>query len=156
MIPKDPITIKINGFITDRTLNDFFEKYLPAFDYQVTSGYRSEQQNTKLREQGYSAAIDSSHMYNLARDFVLKNKQGRFLDDKQMRQVYNEFIKPLWPGYSAFTAKTDKTNTGWIHVNLNRDISKKYTQYAGLAFTALGLGLAAKRFYKWMNEKIST
>jgi len=120
MIPKNPITIAINGWLFSQTFKKFMADYLPNYTWIKTSGYRTEEQNRRA-----GGAADSAHMYALAEDGVLKNRTtGSILTDNQMAEVYKEFIKPYWPGYSEFNFKTPKTNTGWIHLNIDRDVSK--------------------------------
>lgn len=128
MIPVNPITIAINKALLDKALNDMNDLYLPNFDIVITSQYRDKRKNEKV-----GGAEDSAHMYGLAADYVLKNKtSGVMLNDTQMKTVFDEFIKPHWPGYTYFSPKQAHTKTGWIHSNLERDISK----YAGWAATA--------------------
>lgn len=133
MIPKNPITIAINKGIMEKALKAFNNIYLPAYDLVVTSFYRTEQEN-----QDAGGADDSAHMYGLATDYVLKNKTtGKILSDSQMKAVFDGFIKPNWKGYTYFSPKQPDTNTGWIHANLDRGLTK-YTMWAGAA--ALGAG----------------
>ena len=128
MIPKNPITIGINKSLLDKALKTLNETYLPNFDIVVTSQYRDKRKNKDV-----GGAEDSSHMYGLAADYVLKNRTtGVMLNDSQMERVFNEFIKPNWPGYTYFSPTQPHTKTGWIHGNLDRDISK----YAGWAAAA--------------------
>ncbi len=123
---KNPLTNYINGLMVDASLKHLIENYLPAWDIKITSGYRSQADQLDLISRGYNAAKDSSHLYNLARDFILINKTtGNTASDSEMQKIYEQFIKPYWIGYSKFTAKQSHTVSGWIHVNLDRDISQK-------------------------------
>lgn len=151
MIPKNPITIKINGWLTDNFLKSFMEKNLPAFDYKVTSGYRSLAKNAELKKAGYNPAADSAHLYNLARDVVLYDKNGKILSDEQMKKVWNQFISPTWEGYTYFSPKTSNTKTGWIHLNLDRAITEK-TQLLGLAAMAIAVGLSYKKIWNYLKQ----
>lgn len=151
MIPKNPITVKVNGWITDNYLKAFLDKNLPAFDYKITSGYRSQAKNEELKKAGYNPAADSAHMYNLARDIVLYDKQGNILSDGQMKKVFEQFIFPFWEGYTYFNPKTSATKTGWIHLNLDRSISEK-TAILGIAGLALAVGLSYKKIWEYLKK----
>ena len=140
MIPVNPITIAINKAILDKALNTLNEAYLPNYDLIVTSMYRTEKEN---KEAG--GAADSAHMYGLAVDYVLKNKAtGVVLNDAQMKKVFDQFIKPHWMGYTYFSPKQPHTNTGWIHSNLERGISKYAGWAAGAGVLAGGIFLFTK------------
>lgn len=128
MIPKNPITIAINKGIMEKALGVFNATYLPAYDLIVTSFYRNEKENDDI-----GGADDSAHMYGLATDYVLKNKAtGKILSDSMMKNVFDQYIKPKWPGYTYFKPKQPYTSTGWIHANLDRDLAKG-TMWAGIA-----------------------
>lgn len=145
-IPKGPITIGLNGFLMDSIFKKFVEKYLPAYEVEITSGYRTPAENEAVDGAEYSA-----HLYNLARDFVLKDRQGNYLPAVKLRQIYNEFVKPYWEGYSSYNPpKTGKT--GWIHVNIDRDISKK-TQTIETIAGGIALGIAAKKIFDKLKTK---
>lgn len=142
MIPRLSLHKKINGWIMDSALNDFAEKILPNFELVITSGYRTPEYNATLP----GAAKDSAHIYNLARDFNLKNiSTGRILTDTELKKVFNRFVKPNWNGYTYYSSKKPNTSTGWIHVNLDRGISKKtfYLALAGMGTTGF---IAFKKF----------
>lgn len=137
-IPTGPITIGLNGMILDSIFKKFVQRYLPAYEIEITSGYRSPAENEAIGGAEYSA-----HMYNLAKDFVLKNKGGHYLPTETLKQVYEEFIKPYWEGYSSYNPpKTG--NTGWIHVNIDRDITNK-TKVVETAAGALAIGMAIRK-----------
>lgn len=149
MVPKNPLTLLINGSILESEIKYLMETYLPNYDLQYTSGYRDE-----IKNQEVGGAADSAHMYNLARDFVLINKAtGNICTDAEMERIYNGFIKPFWEGWSEFNAKKPDTSTGWIHLNLDREITEntKWIAYAG---TAAGLFLGIKQIYKYVKTKM--
>ncbi len=147
MIPKNPITIAINKSILEKALKVFNETYLPTYDIVVTSFYRNEKKNSEV-----GGSEDSAHMYGLAADYVLKNKiTGVILNDSQMRRVFNEFIKPNWPGYTYFSPKQSNTATGWIHSNLERNISK-YAGWAGVAGMAAGVAFLFPKILKQIKK----
>lgn len=144
-IPTGPVTIAVNGYIIDKVLEDFRQKYLPAFEIEITSGYRSPTDNEAVDGAEYSA-----HLYNLARDFVLKDKTGNYLTAERHKQIYEQFVKPHWENYSYY--HPPKTGiTGWIHVNLDRDITKK-TKYAEFAVTSGTVFLAAKKLFNILTK----
>jgi len=150
MIPKNPFTLIINGGLVDSTLKAIAGSYLPNYEIQVTSGYRNEQKNKAV-----GGAADSAHMYNLARDFVLINKAtGQIASDAEMKKIYTSYIKPYWEGYSMFTPKQPHTNTGWIHVNLDRSISEN-VKWIAYAATAAAVGVGIKEIWKHikLNKK---
>jgi len=138
MIPKNPVTLAINGFLMDNYLRDFAEKNLPAYGYEITSAYRDEEKN---REVG--GVENSAHLYNLARDIVL-TKNGIALNSAQLKQVYDQFIKPSWEGYS-------KLYHSHIHLNMDRELSE-YTRFAGYAATAFIAAFGIKKFIKKYKE----
>jgi len=147
MIPTNPITLGINGWLIDKQLEALTIKYLPAWDLTITSGYRSPAKQKELLEKGYKPDEDSAHLYNLARDFNLINKiSGKLATDSELKKIYEEFIKPNWEGYSYFSPKQSYTNTGWVHVNLPKSVSDT-TKFVGWAGTGIGLILGAKLIY---------
>jgi len=149
MIPKNPLTLLINGALTDAALTATVNSYLPNWKLQITSGYRTPAHNEEI-----GGKSDSAHIYNLGRDFVLINKQtGEIATDTQMKKLYEEFIKPNWEGYSEFKPKQANTNTGWIHANLDRGISEhvKWIAYAG---TAAALALGVREIFKNVKTKL--
>ena len=154
MIPRTPIHIKANGLIVDYALNQLASENLPAYDLVITSGYRTPAYNATLP----GAAEDSAHIYNLARDFTLRNRaSGQIVSDAQLKAVYEQYVKPNWPGYSYFSPKEPHTNTGWIHVNLDRKISKS-TAIAAYGIAAVGAGFFFKKYLlpkilKYMKER---
>lgn len=134
MIPKNPITIILNQWITNKYFDWFHKRYLSTWDYETISEYRNPEKN---REVG--GVPDSSHQYGLAKDFVLKNKDtGEYLSAQQLEKIHSEFVYPYWEGFSLYEAPRDGFKTGHIHVNLDRDLTK-YTWIAGLV-AAVGAG----------------
>lgn len=145
-IPTGPITIALNGFIMDTVFNGFCEKYLPAYEVEITSGYRTPAENENAGGATYSA-----HQYNLARDFVLKNKQtGEYLSADMQKKVWEEWVKPHWNGYTYYNPpKTGKT--GWIHVNIDRAITDK-TKVLEYAIGGISLFLGVKKIIEKLNK----
>lgn len=144
-VPSGPLTLALNGFIMDLALNEFHLKFLPAFEIEITSGYRTPAKNEEVK-----GSFSSAHMYNLARDFVLKNKSG-YLSAGQLERVYNEFVKPNWKGFSYYNPpKTGKT--GWIHVNLDREITNR-TKMAEYSVTGIGLIWGLRKFINQIKKR---
>lgn len=132
MIPINPITIFLNGFIRQNAVDNFFERNLPAYDRITTSVYRNPVKNKEV-----DGAPDSAHQYNLAEDFVLINKSTREkIPEAKARIVFDEFIKPAWKGYTEFEPSTE-TEGYHIHANLDRSLSKAMSL---LGFTAVTVG----------------
>jgi len=151
-IPKNPVTLFINGWLTDNTLNNFMRRYLPAWDYKITSGYRDAEDQLRLKKKGLKPATYSAHLYNLARDFVLVNKEtGKTATDEQMKKLFTEYFKPHWEGYAYFSRKQPGTKTGWIHLNIERKMSD-VTSLIGLAAMGLGVGMSIKTIFKNINK----
>lgn len=149
MIPKNPLTLLFNGVLIESQIKAFADTYLPNYDIHYTSKYRDEAHN---REVG--GAPDSAHLYNLARDFVLINRAtGETASDSEMKSIYNEFIAPNWEGWAQFTAKQPDTSTGWIHLNIDRDLTN-YTKWVAYAGTAAGVALGIKELYKYVRTKM--
>lgn len=137
MIPKNPATIKANGILTDKYLMDYFKKYFPEYGYKVTSGYRTSEDQKRLIEQGLKPAEDSAHLYNLARDFVFMDRDGKQVPEEKAKKLHSEFFTD-WTGYSYFGPST-KDKGYHVHVNLPREWSKK-TFWIG-ALVAVGAGI---------------
>lgn len=146
-IPKNFVTLEINGLILDRYLRFFVEKFLPQYDIEETSGYRNQQKNEEVGGAEYSA-----HLYNLAKDFTLRNRStGQIVSNSQLKKIYDEFIDPHWDGYTKFYPSAD--SSGHIHVNLDRDITT-YTGYLGLAAVAVGGAWLFNVIHKkWKSRK---
>lgn len=140
-IPNGPLTISLNGLIMDHTLQEFADRYLPAFELEITSGYRSPQHNEEV-----GGAEFSAHQYNLARDFALKTKDGNLISAGKLEQIWEEYVKPNWPGYTYYHPPVSGV-TGWIHVNLDREITTK-TRFADWTLTGLAALFAAKKIFK--------
>lgn len=145
-IPTGPIAIGLNGMIMDSIFDRFVKRYLPAYEIEITSGYRTATENEAVDGAEYSA-----HLYNLARDFVLKDKTGGYLSAEKLEQVYKEFIEPYWEYYSSYNPpKTGQT--GWIHVNIDRDITKQ-TRAVEYTAGAFAIGMAAKKIFEKFRQK---
>lgn len=141
-IPTNEFTLMINGWITDYIVNNFLKFNLPEYGHKTTSGYRDFERNLKA-----GGAKLSAHLYNLARDKVLlEPNTNAVMSDKGMRELYEARIKPNWDDYSSFTPTQKNTSSGWIHLNVDRQISK-FTNYAGIAAT-IGIGTYGfKKFF---------
>lgn len=145
-IPKNPITLTINGWLVENYIKSFFNRFLPEYEYMETSGYRSEQKQAEMKARGLKPAKFSAHLYNLARDYVL-TKNGRLLPDAEMKTIWETKIKPNWEGYTYFSPKQKHTNTGWIHGNIDRGTSK-ITGVIGLAAIVAGAVWTGKKVFK--------
>ncbi len=126
--PTFPFTLAINGAVIDTVLDWFQAKYLPAYKVVVTSGARTAEKNAQV-----GGAQDSTHLYNLGRDFVLYRRDGSALTQKEGKMIFDEFISPHWPGYSLWEGDH-------VHVNLSRSVST--------VVGAVSIGLAAWAGYK--------
>lgn len=144
-IPTGPFTLAINGLLIDGAVGRLAKDFLPAYELEETSGYRNAEKN---KEEG--GAEWSSHMYNLAKDFVLKEKNtGRYLSPERLKQVYKMFVKPNWDGYSVYNPPKTGT-TGWIHVNLDREITNK-TRWADYTVAGISVALGVAKIIKKLN-----
>jgi len=149
-VPKNPITLTINGWLTDNYLKHFFKMFLPGYELLVTSGYRSEEKQKEMKERGLNPSMFSAHLYNFARDYVIK-KDGAILSDNEMRSLFKNDIEPNWDGYTYFSPKTSHTHTGWIHGNIIRDHTK-VTGTLGLAAGLAGAALIGKKIFAKLKK----
>lgn len=148
MIPVLKTHIGLNTWALDRAVDWLQKNYLPTFEIVETSKYRSPQHNRDV-----GGAPDSAHIYGLALDFALKNKTtGNILSDEQLKNVWSKFVKPYWPGYTYYSPKQKDSSTGWIHVNLDRSVSKSMFPLA-LAVTVGGLGFLGYKTYKLLKNR---
>lgn len=148
--PKNPITLALNGWLTDNYIKSFFNEYLPNYEPVFTSGYRTEEHNRDI-----GGAADSSHLYNLGKDFALKNKAtGVILNDTQAKKVYNEAF-PYWEGYAKFYPTAPGGNSHHIHANLDREITN-YTKYIGIAVMAAGAVYVFNKYKGQFTKKRNT
>lgn len=148
MIPINPITIFLNGFIRTTAIDNFFTKNLPAYDRIVTSQYRSPVKNKEV-----GGAPDSAHQYNLAEDFTLvKKATGEEIPEAEARTVFDEFIKPAWKGYAVFEPSTD-TEGYHIHANLERGLSKAMSLLGFTTVTVGGIYLYKTGAFKELFKK---
>ena len=145
-IPTGPVTIGLNGFIMDTVFRGFVKKYLPAYEVIVTSDYRTPAENEEAQGTDFSA-----HMYNLARDFALKDNKGNLVSAKQLKALYEQFVEPNWPGYSYYNNPVSGS-TGWIHLNLDRWITDK-TKFAEIAVGAVTVGFAVKKIIQSIKSR---
>ena len=128
--PKNPLTLKINLAILRYVADNFFKKWLPNYDPVITSDLRTADHNAQV-----GGVPNSAHVHGLAEDFQLKFKNGAPLSEAQAKAVFEQTIKPNWPGFSEWEASS--SGEGYhIHVQLSRDIST----YAG-AISLAGLGV---------------
>lgn len=131
--------------IMDSIFKKFIAKYLPAYDVEITSGYRTPAENEAAEGAKYSA-----HLYNLARDFVLIDKNGNYIPAERLRQIYDEFVQPHWEGYSYYNPP--KTGvTGWIHVNIDRDLTNQ-TKVVEYATGAIAIGFGIKKVLEKLRK----
>lgn len=133
--PTNPGTLKTNGVLIDNYLREYFNKYFPLYGYHVTSGYRTQAENAALPD----ASPDSSHLYNLGRDFVILDQSGEMIPEDLAKKLHSEFFSD-WKGYSYFSpsrAQDDPKGekTYHIHANLPREWSNK-TKWIGALLTA--------------------
>jgi hypothetical protein len=129
----------------DSVFKTFINKYVPAYEAVITSGYRSPAENEAVDGSEFSA-----HQYNLARDFALKDVNGDFISTEKLKSIHDEFIKPNWKGYSYY-AKPKTGSTGWIHVNLDRKISKT-TKFLEYATTGISLFFIGRKIFKQLKK----
>ena len=128
--PKNPLTIKINLAILRYVREAFFKKWLPTLDPAVTSDLRTAEHNAKV-----GGVPNSTHVHGLAEDFQLRYKSGEALSEAQAKAIFDQVIKPNWPGYSEW--EPSSPGEGYhVHVQLSREIST----YAGLISLA-GIGV---------------
>lgn len=146
-VPTGPVTIGLNGMLIDSALKKFAENYLPAYTIEITSGYRTPAEN-----EAADGATNSAHLYNLARDFVLIDKSGKYLPAVKLRQIYNEFVKPYWKGYSYYNNPLKTGVTGWIHVNVDRNLTNQ-TKIAEYAIGGIAIGLTIKKLLSQFQKK---
>jgi hypothetical protein len=127
--PKNPLTIRINLAILRYVRTMFFSKWLPGFQPAVSSDVRTAERNAKV-----GGAANSAHVHGLAEDFQLKDLAGKVIPEPQAKALFEQFIKPNWPGFSMWEASSP--GEGYhVHVQLNRNIST----YAGVVSLA-GMG----------------
>ena len=152
-IPKNSITITVNGWLVDTALRNLFKNHLPGFTPVITSAYRTAAQQAEMIAKGYKPSPTSAHLYNLARDFVITDEaSGRILSDDEMKNLWEQNINPYWHGYTYYSPKKDWTNTGWIHVNLDRGVTEG-TRFIGYAGSAVMVGLGMKKVIEILKKK---
>lgn len=148
--PKDPGTLKANGFIIDNYLREFFNSYYHGFGYHVTSAYRDFQENIEA-----GGASDSAHLYNLARDFVILDRSSQIVPEERAKSMWEQF-SDLWKGYTYFSPSKPSTGRddakGYhIHANLPREWTVR-TKWVGGLMTAGIIGFLAYKVFK--NPKV--
>ncbi|MCK5075523.1 MAG: hypothetical protein KAR38_04060 [Calditrichia bacterium] len=142
--PKNPVTLKINGWLVENYLNSFMNRYLPAYTFRETSGYRDVDVN---RDAG--GVIDSSHLYNLAKDGNLVNiASNEIISEEEGKKLYDEYFVRYWEGYTEFSPETP-TKRWHIHANIDRGFTH-YTKWAGILGGAIVGGIFLK---KLINKK---
>lgn len=141
--PSNPITLAINGLMVDAAMRKIHREQFPDLEVQYTSGYRSPVTNANTP----GAVEDSTHTYNLGRDFVLL-KDGKVLSDSQMQRVWETKFNPNWPDFSYFMPTQPGNNTGHFHAHLNRNLSNTnlLLGLAGLGVVGGGIWFAIKKF----------
>lgn len=130
--PLMPLTLKLNGAITDFILERWAKKHLPAYKMIITSGYRSPEKNKSL-----GGAQNSAHLHDLARDIVLE-QGGTVIPQPIAEKVFNEFVKPSWPGFALFEPNKPRPGVWHYHLNLSRAISTSTGLISGLALGFVG------------------
>lgn len=138
--PKNPVTLAINGWLIENYLDNFFKINLPAYEPIYTSEYRTPGHNKDV-----GGGPDSTHVYNLGRDFALKRKaDGIILSDAQAENVFNDYFK-TWEGFAKFYPTGPGENSHHIHAHIDRDITT-YTKYVGIAAIAAGAAWAFNKY----------
>lgn len=142
MIPKNPVTLKINGWLIENYLNSFMNRYLPAYQFRETSGYRDTEANRAA-----NGVIDSSHLYNLAKDGnLIKIATGEVVSEAEGKALYDQYFVPYWEGYTEF--EPDSPGERWhIHANISRGITT-YTKWAGILGGAIVGGIFLNKLIK--------
>lgn len=136
--PRFPLTITINQAIVDFYFKYFMGKYLPQYDYKVTSTTRNLEDNTRV-----GGAFNSAHLHGLAVDFILLNKtDGKPVTGGESQNIFNAMIKPRWPGFSLW-------ESDHIHLNLSRKIG---TAANLLAVSVMGI-VGITIFKNWRAGK---
>lgn len=119
--PANPITAKINLAILGYYFEWFARKYLPTFKTVITSSYRDPDKNHSV-----GGAENSAHLHGLAYDFVLQYANGEPLPKAQAKAVFDEWVKPNWPGFALW----EENQKGIWHIHVN--LSRKITEYASI------------------------
>lgn len=141
--PTNPLTKKINLAILRYVRESFFKKWLPEYEPVITSDLRTPEHNAKV-----GGVPNSTHVHGLAEDFQIKFKSGALLSEAQAKALFNQIIKPNWPGYTEW--ENSSPGEGYhVHIQLSREIST----YAGLISLA-GIGvLGFAVINNWGREK---
>jgi hypothetical protein len=130
--PAFPLTVAINGAVTDFYFDYFMKKHFPpGYAFIITSGHRTKEKNKEV-----GGAANSAHMHNLARDFVV-TKDGKALNQTEYQNFYKNYIQDSWNGYSYTSGKH-------IHVNLSRKIGIAANLLAFSVFGILGVNMFSK------------
>lgn len=139
--PTNKIILEANGWVLEKYLKFFFSTFVSSkYNYRETSGYRSPEENAKTP----GAAADSTHMYNLGKDWILiYQNDGTIVPESEAKREFEQF-KKKWKGYIYFDPST-KDKTYHIHSNIDRDITK-YTKFFAVSVGVAGVGIIAKSF----------
>ncbi len=149
--PKNPGTIKANGILIDNYLREYFNTYMPNYGYHITSGYRTPEYNKTIP----GAAPDSTHIWNLGRDWVILDSDGNMIEEGLAKKLYDQFFNK-WTGYVYFSPSRPEGDplgkkTYHIHGNLPREWTEKTKWFGGL-FVAGAVIFAGLKI--WNSEKV--
>lgn len=133
--PVSPLTKQMNLTLLRFVRGMFVSKYLPAFDFVVTSDLRTPEHNAQV-----GGAANSAHLHGLAEDGQLHYRaNGQVVPASQAKAVYDQVIAPHWPGFTEWEpASTTATGSEGYHIHWN--LSREISTYAGLVGLA-GLGV---------------
>jgi len=92
---NNPLIQKASVIFTNLVFNKWFQDNLPNYSYKKTSDYRSPEHNKNV-----GGVSDSAHLYGLAVDFYITDKSGKFVGQAKQSELFNQYIKSTWPGYS--------------------------------------------------------
>lgn len=134
---KNPLVQKASVAFTLLFFNRWFLENVPnEYSYVKTSDYRSPEHNKSV-----GGVSNSAHLYGLAIDFYIVDKNGNFIGQAKQSEIFNKYIKPNWPGF----ALDEKDH---IHINLDREIQGKIINYILLGLGGIALFLFSITFKK--------
>lgn len=137
--PVFPLTLAINGAVTDYYFDWFMSRHMPeGVSWVVTSKYRTPADNEKV-----GGAANSAHLHNLAVDFILMRGQKK-LSKEETKKIYDDIVRKKWMGFTLL----EPTH---IHVNLSRRIGTAGSIMAISAVGILGVNIVTKLKGKFKN-----